>query len=62
MRAAYQDRPGWAEMVAPNLVMLVNVVNALEPIAPNLEHISPMQDIKLHGAHLGPLKTPCKGN
>lgn len=28
--AAYQDRPGWAELVAPNLAMLTNVVDAIE--------------------------------
>src|SRR6187549_2059070 len=38
--AAYQDRPTWAELVPPNLAMLVNVVNALEPVAANLRHIS----------------------
>ena len=58
--AAYQDRPSWAEMVAPNLAMLVNVVNAVEPIAVNLEHISLMQGYKVYGAHLGPFKTPAK--
>ncbi len=58
--AAYQDRPSWAELVAPNLAMLVNVVKAIEPIAPNLEHISLMQGYKVYGAHLGPFKTPAR--
>ncbi len=58
--AAYQDRPSWAELVAPNLAMLVNVVNAIEPIAPSLEHISLMQGYKVYGAHLGPFKTPAR--
>lgn len=58
--AAFQDRPSWAEMVAPNLAMLVNVVNAIEPVAKNLEHISLMQGYKVYGAHLGPFKTPAK--
>jgi nucleoside-diphosphate-sugar epimerase len=56
--AAYQDRPSWAELVAPNLAMLVNVVDAIEPIARNLQHISLMQGYKVYGAHLGPFKTP----
>ena len=30
--AAYQDRPSWAELVPPNLAMLVNVVDAVEPV------------------------------
>ena len=58
--AAYQDRPTWAELVAPNLAMLTNVVNAVEPIAPNLAHISLMQGYKVYGAHLGPFKTPAR--
>ncbi|RWZ52495.1 SDR family oxidoreductase [Labedella phragmitis] len=58
--AAYQDRPSWAELVPPNLAMLVNVVDAIEPIAPRLEHISLMQGYKVYGAHLGPFSTPAK--
>ncbi|WP_127494767.1 SDR family oxidoreductase [Paenibacillus glycanilyticus] len=58
--AAYQDRPTWAELVAPNLAMLVNVVNAIEPIARDLRHISLMQGYKVYGAHLGPFKTPAR--
>ncbi|RFA16901.1 NAD-dependent dehydratase [Subtercola boreus] len=58
--AAYQDRPTWAELVPPNLAMLVNVVDAVEPIAPRLEHISLMQGYKVYGAHLGPFSTPAK--
>ncbi|CAG7638061.1 hypothetical protein PAESOLCIP111_03908 [Paenibacillus solanacearum] len=56
--AAYQDRPTWAELVAPNLAMLVNVVEAIEPVAAGLQHISLMQGYKVYGAHLGPFKTP----
>lgn len=58
--AAYQDRPSWAELVAPNLAMLTNVVDALEPVAPALEHISLMQGYKVYGAHLGAFATPAK--
>jgi nucleoside-diphosphate-sugar epimerase len=58
--AAYQDRPTWAELVPPNLAMLVNVVEAMEPIAPKLQHVSLMQGYKVYGAHLGPFKTPAK--
>jgi len=58
--AAYQDRPSWAELVAPNVAMLVNTVNALEPVAAALEHISLMQGYKVYGAHLGPFKTPAR--
>ncbi|WP_345954299.1 SDR family oxidoreductase [Mucilaginibacter sp. PAMB04168] len=58
--AAFQDRPTWAELVQPNLAMLTNVVDAVEPIAENLQHISLMQGYKVYGAHLGPFKTPAK--
>ncbi|MCM3627754.1 SDR family oxidoreductase [Paenibacillus glycanilyticus] len=58
--AAYQDRSTWAELVHPNLSMLVNVVNAIEPVARNLQHISLMQGYKVYGAHLGPFKTPAR--
>lgn len=58
--AAYQDRPTWAELVAPNLAMLTNVVDAIEPVAPRLEHIGLMQGYKVYGAHLGPFTTPAK--
>ncbi len=58
--AAYQDRPSWAELVPPNVAMLRHVVEAVEPIAPRLEHISLMQGYKVYGAHLGPFKTPAR--
>ena len=58
--AAYQDKPTWAELVEPNLTMLVNVVNLIESVALNLEHISLMQGYKVYGAHYGPFKTPAK--
>lgn len=58
--AAYQDRPTWAGLVPPNLAMLTNVVDAIEPTAPRLEHISLMQGYKVYGAHLGPFATPAK--
>ncbi len=58
--AAYQDRPTWAELVPPNLAMLTNIVDAVEPVAADLQHISLMQGYKVYGAHLGPFKTPAK--
>lgn len=58
--AAYQERPTWAELVAPNLSMLTNVVDAIEPVAKNLMHISLMQGYKVYGAHLGAFKTPAR--
>lgn len=60
--AAYQDRPTWAELVAPNLAMLVNAVSAVERASPGLRHVSLMQGYKVYGAHLGPFKTPAREN
>jgi len=58
--AAYQERKTWAELVAPNKAMLVNIVEAIEPIAPGLQHMNLMTGYKTYGAHLGPFKTPAK--
>jgi nucleoside-diphosphate-sugar epimerase len=58
--AAYQDRPTWAELVQPNLAMLVNVIDAVEPIAFGLQHVSLLQGYKVYGAHLGAFKTPAR--
>ncbi|GAB2578008.1 SDR family oxidoreductase [Streptomyces capparidis] len=57
---AYQDRPTWSALVQPNLDMLVNTIDALEPAAPGLRHVSLMQGYKVYGAHLGPFRTPAR--
>ncbi|WP_276117926.1 SDR family oxidoreductase [Pararhizobium qamdonense] len=57
---AYQERPTFAALVAPNLAMLVNAVTAIEQVASNLAHVSLMQGYKVYGAHLGPFKTPAR--
>jgi nucleoside-diphosphate-sugar epimerase len=58
--AAYQDRPTFAELVGPNQAMLVNTLEAVEPIAAGLRHVQLMQGYKVYGAHLGPFKTPAR--
>jgi nucleoside-diphosphate-sugar epimerase len=58
--AAYQERPSWAELVPPNLAMLRNLIDAVEPVARDLQHVSLMQGYKVYGAHLGPFKTPAR--
>jgi nucleoside-diphosphate-sugar epimerase len=58
--AAFQDRPSWAELVAPNLAMLVNAVEGVEAAASGLRHVSLMQGYKVYGGHLGPFKTPAR--
>lgn len=58
--AAFQDRPSWAELVGPNVAMLRNVLDGIEPVAPGLRHVSLMQGYKVYGAHLGPFTTPAR--
>jgi nucleoside-diphosphate-sugar epimerase len=58
--AAYQDRPDPIELVEPNRRMLVNTLEAIEPVAPGLRHVQLMQGYKVYGAHLGPFKTPAR--
>ncbi|MGE5512519.1 MAG: SDR family oxidoreductase [Bacteroidota bacterium] len=57
---AYVDRPMWVEQRAPNTALLVNMIEALEPVAKNLEHVCLLQGTKYYGHHLGPFKTPAK--
>lgn len=42
--AAFQDRPTWSGLVEPNVGMLRNVLDAIEPTAPRLAHVSLMSD------------------
>ena len=58
--AAFQPRPTPSELVAPNVAMLRNVLDAIEPVAPALRHVSLMQGYKVYGAHLGPFTTPAR--
>ena len=58
--AAYQDRPTQRESVTVNLGMLTNMVDAIERVAKNLEHINLVEGTKWYGSHLGPFKTPAK--
>jgi nucleoside-diphosphate-sugar epimerase len=58
--AAYLEQPTPHEQVAVNLGMLVNLVEAIEPVAKRLEHINLVEGSKWYGSHLGPYKTPAK--
>ena len=42
------------------MAMLVNTLEAIEPVATTLQHISLMQGYKVYGGHLGPFKTPAR--
>ncbi len=58
--AAYVERPSHAEAVAPNLAMLRNTIEALEPVSPHLAHVNLMHGTKWYGNHLGPFRTPAR--
>ena len=58
--SAYVERPSWSETVAPNVAMLKNLIEAVEPAAPRLAHVNLMQGTKWYGNHLGPFKTPAE--
>lgn len=57
--SAWINAANWAEMVAPNVAMLRNLVTHIEKVAP-LQTVSLMQGYKVYGAHLGPFKTPAR--
>ena len=58
--SAYAPRKTAAEEVAPNVAMVVNLVTALETIAPRLEHVLLVQGSKWYGNHLSPYRTPAR--
>lgn len=58
--AAYIERPTWAETVQPNVDMLRNLMDAVEPASPHLQHVNLMHGTKWYGNHLGPFKTPAR--
>jgi len=58
--SAYFELPTWAEMVAPNQTMLVNLMDAIETASPNLAHVNLMHGTKWYGNHLGPFKRRLK--
>lgn len=57
---AYTPRPTLAEEAAANLAMLVNLVEAVEPVADRLRHVLLMHGSKWYGNHLGPYRTPAR--
>ena len=57
---AYAPKPSVAAEIAPNVSILANLMNALEPVATGLEHVQLMHGAKWYGSYLGPYKTPAK--
>ncbi len=58
--AAYVERANLHEMIEPNLIMLANLIDVVEPVATDLRHINLIHGTKWYGNHLGPFKTPAK--
>lgn len=57
----YAARASFAEEVAPNLAMLTNLLDVIEPVATDLQHIQLMQGAKWYGVQFGaPYRTPAK--
>ena len=44
--AAYVEKPTWTETVPPNVEMLRNLLDAIEPASPDLQHINLMHGTK----------------
>lgn len=57
---AYAPRATAADEVGPNLLMVVNMVEALEAAAPGLQHVQLVHGTKWYGNHLGPFRTPAR--
>jgi nucleoside-diphosphate-sugar epimerase len=64
--AALYEKPdliaGWRdpEQMATNEAMLRNLLDALQPVAKGLRHISLLQGTKAYGGHVEPAPVPCK--
>ena len=58
--AAYIEKPTARERSEINTALLRNLLDAIEPAAPNLRHVTFYQGGKAYGADLGPFKTPAR--
>lgn len=58
--AAYVERPTAEEQVSANVALLLNLLDAVEPSAPGLQHVHLVEGTKWYGSHLGPFRTPAK--
>ena len=57
---AYAPQSTVEAEIVPNVAMLANLMEALEPVAMGLEHVQLMHGAKWYGSYLGPYKTPAK--
>lgn len=56
--AGYMEKNNLKEQTEVNLTLLRNLINGLEKVADQLEHVTFIQGGKAYGAHLGIYKTP----
>lgn len=57
---AYAPQNSVEAEIKPNVSMLANLMDVLEPVSNGLEHIQLMHGAKWYGSYLGPYKTPAK--
>jgi len=57
---AYSPRPDVADEIAPNVAMVANLLDALEPVAKDLQHVQLMHGAKWYGTFLGAYRTPAR--
>ncbi|MBC3540906.1 SDR family oxidoreductase [Rufibacter sediminis] len=58
--ASYIENKTLADQTRVNLALIENLVNGIEQVAPDFEHVTFIQGGKAYGAHLGIYKTPAK--
>lgn len=58
--SAYIQKPTWTKMVEPNMALLRNLLEGIEPVASDLQHVNLMHGTKWYGNHLGEFKTPAQ--
>lgn len=64
--AALYEKPelvaGWRdpEQMAVNHAMLLNLLDAVEPSSPDLQHVALLQGTKAYGVHVEPIRVPAK--
>lgn len=46
--------------IGPNVEMLTNLLDGLEPVADSLRHVQLVHGLKWYGSHLGPFSTPAE--
>lgn len=59
---AYSPNPDIAAEIPVNVGMLANLMDAIEPVADDLQHVQLMHGAKFYGTFLGKYRTPAREN